>query len=573
MTAPNLGPGSLADYDDVANAVGIAATQSRTAQSWIDEQVGRVAGEVNGVVGWIVDGLETVIENIVDFMTTGETRNLQSAAAFIHDKISDFVFDVIENLRDLWLALTSNYSGDDEWLLNIQSWRDSLFGWVDDVAEFIQNLLDAILRGIRGIPVVGGTIADIIGGVGKVASTATEAQQVSSSAISVGQTTIMNIATNRPLWESPDPTADTSLNWGDTAVTTGAARSVQTTTSTIARITKIRCREDQVKNTISFCAFASSTPTLYVDLFKLDPDTGIWSLLFSSPNIGAQVGVTMQHITYEFSPTGLPVSSGDVYALQFRSSGATVTFLSKTLELAPIPGIIPGAIGGSRNPTSDPAPATISTGLMESYNDGNTLYAGLGSNFGQLAIPRSYYVSFDNYSWQNWVRNDVGGQLAIEDGYVVRTGTTDGHQAAVYGSQTLTDKQAVQFTVRESKVQPTLLYMSSGPTPGPANNVAFLGVTSTGIALGYGTTMQETIEPGSSDWRTGAGTYRSEYDPADNTFRAYKWDGDEFIEILSWVDSSNRILHGSGRRYAGAAIYRALFLPGSSFDNFVLEDW
>ncbi|WNY14830.1 minor tail protein [Gordonia phage MoontowerMania] len=573
MTAPNLTPASLADYDDVANAVGIAESQAKTAQSWIDEQVARVAGEVNGVVGWITDGLETVISSIVDFMTTGETRNLQSAAAFIHDKISDFVFDVIENLQDLWKALTSTYEGDDEWLLNIQAWRDSLFGWIDDVADFIQNLLDAILRGIRGIPVVGGTIADIIGGVGTVATTATEAQAVSASAISVGQTTIMNIVSSRPLWESPDPTADTSLNWGDTAVSTGSARSVQTTTSTIARITKIRCREDQVKNTVSFCAFATSTPTLYVDLFRLDKDTGIWHLVFSSPNIGAQVPVTMQHITYEFSPTGLPVSAGDVYAIQFRSSGATVTFLAKTLELAPIPGIIPGAIGGSRNPTSDPAPATISTAVMESYNDGNTLYAGLGSNFGQLAIPRSYYVSFDNYSWQNWVRNDVGGQLAIEDGYVVRTGTADGHQAAIYGSQTLTDKMAVQFTVRESKSQPTLMYVSSGPTPGPANNVAFMGITSVGVGLGWGTTMEQQINPGSGDWRVGAGTYRCEYDPADNTFRGYKWNGDEFLEIVAWTDSTNRILHGSGRRYGGAAIYRALFLPGSSFDNFVLEDW
>lgn len=572
MTSPNLTPGDLSNYDDVVNAVGIAASQNTTAQDWVDQQVGRVAGEVNGVVEWITDGLSEVISNIVDFMTTGETRNLQSAAAFIHDKISDFVFDVIENLRDLWLALTSNYTGDDEWLLNIQAWRDSLFGWVDDVAAFIQNLLDAILRGIRGIPVVGGTIADIIGGVGKVATTATEAQAVSSSAISVGQTTIMNIVSNRPLWEAPDPTADTSLSWGDMSVPTGASRSTQTSTSTIARITKIRCREDQIKNTVSFCAFASSTPTLFVDLYKLDRDTGIWSLLYSSPNIGAQVPVTMQHITYEFSTEGLAVSSGDVFAVQFRSSG-TVTYLSKTLELAPIPGIIPGAIGGSRNPTSDPAPGTIASGLMESYNDGNTLYAGLGSNFGQLAIPRSYYVSFDNYSWQNWVRNNVGGQLEIVDGYVQRTGTADGHQAGVYGSQTLTDKQAVQITVRESRVQPTLMYLSSGPTPGPANNVAFCGITSVGIGLGWGTTMEQEINPGNNDWRTGAGTYRCEYNPADNTFRAYKWDGSEFIEILSWQDSANRILHGSGRRHGGVAIYRALFLPGSPFDNFVLEDW
>lgn len=189
MTSPNLNLGSLDDFDTVANAVGIAASQGNSAQDWINQQVDRVTGEVTGIVGWIADGLQHVVGEIIAFATSGDVANLQAAAAYIESKISGFVFEVIEVVKDIFAALTNTYTGDDPTLLSIQAWRNSLFGWVDDVAQFIQNLLDAILRGIRGIPVVGGTIADIIAGVGTVKTEAASAFVTAStaqSAISTG---------------------------------------------------------------------------------------------------------------------------------------------------------------------------------------------------------------------------------------------------------------------------------------------------------------------------------------------------------------------------------------------------
>ena len=78
------------------------------------------------------------------------------------DDLHEWAQNVIAGFGDLLAALQGKYTGTDSFLLQIQKWAGGLFAWVQDVADFVQNLLDAILRGIRGIPVVGGAIADVI---------------------------------------------------------------------------------------------------------------------------------------------------------------------------------------------------------------------------------------------------------------------------------------------------------------------------------------------------------------------------------------------------------------------------
>lgn len=55
-------------------------------------------------------------------------------------------------------------------------------GAIDDVSGFLQDFVDAVLQAIRGIPVVGGTLADIIAEVGNLNSKAVTAQSTATSA-------------------------------------------------------------------------------------------------------------------------------------------------------------------------------------------------------------------------------------------------------------------------------------------------------------------------------------------------------------------------------------------------------
>ena len=106
------------------------------------------------------------------------------------DDLHEWAQNVIAGFGDLLAALQGKYTGTDSFLLQIQKWAGGLFAWVQDVADFVQSLLDAILRGIRGIPVVGGAIADVISdltGLKNQADTTTQAVNTGSNGQVVSQ--------------------------------------------------------------------------------------------------------------------------------------------------------------------------------------------------------------------------------------------------------------------------------------------------------------------------------------------------------------------------------------------------
>ncbi|AXH46615.1 minor tail protein [Gordonia phage BobBob] len=610
MTAPNLTPASLADYDDVANAVGIAESQAKTAQSWIDEQVARVAGEVNGVVGWITDGLETVISSIVDFMTTGETRNLQSAAAFIHDKISDFVFDVIENLQDLWKALTSTYEGDDEWLLNIQAWRDSLFGWIDDVADFIQNLLDAILRGIRGIPVVGGTIADIIGGVGTVA---TNAQDAVETAVSVGIQVnyvqqVIALQSGMGVHETgPDRTGTPSFNFGymnrptstishdlyfdndpstwgmqrtdvEGTITLSTNPSTISITASYAAWANVIFKSAAERKVLTWEAYKSGTVSSFnVDVYKLEAD-GSSTWVYSSPNLAGDVPVSlasigwMQHL---MDGASIIADVGDVYDVQFRMTGSGTVFVTglNFHKSTPLPGFRPYTIGSGRNPSSDPAPAVISTAARDAMYTGPAPFVSIGIDVGQVALPRSFFDDFNRSDLgPRWIRY---GDIGIKDGKVQYTGSAIANTTAamVYHQPLATDIVEAGFdaTIDEEDIG-VGVHCPSNLSNGVWITADVGGVRIQTGAYGSRTDRDTAPVPGSGHY-----TIRVIRDEGDTHFIYQGFFGDPNAEgavpVVTWADTGNTVPAGIGRRWVGKLARRnGLIYPSGRGDNWAAAD-
>lgn len=118
----------------------------------------------------ILDGIEDVIAAITGVLH-GD-----------FDDLHEWAQNVIDGFGNLLDALQGNYTGTDAFLLQIQTWAGDLFAWVQDVADFVQSLLDAILRGIRGIPVVGGAIADVISDLTGLNSKASNALATANTA-------------------------------------------------------------------------------------------------------------------------------------------------------------------------------------------------------------------------------------------------------------------------------------------------------------------------------------------------------------------------------------------------------
>ena len=457
-------------------------------------------------------------------------------------------------------------------------------GSFDTVEELVQDLIPAIrkkifrdlLGAIGGVPIIGDAVEAALGGwLKQTNTTAVFASNTAVGARTVAVQTVFNLTTRRPFWQGLDPTAESAYSYEGLAVSTGGTPSTQTLTNTIARISKILVGQDQIRNTISFGAYKTGTPQLYIDLMRWDPEANAWQKKYSSPDLGPLVSGSLNRITVEFSDDGYPMVAGEKYALQWRQSGSgQITLASKTFPVMPAPGFSPGAIGGARNPTTDPAPASISFALMESYNDGNTPWFEIGSDVGQLEQDRYYPVNFDNRSWQNWVRNSINdNQLNVTtDGQVEFTGTTNGIQAATYGSPTRTSKTRVTLDLLESAFW--FSYLSVGRDNTTALNDPYLAIHRSRIQLGLGGTVLDDLSLSASDWRTGAGSYRLSIEPVGPTTAnifGEKWDGAAW-QIITGAGGVTMPLDAA-HRFGGIAIGRSNFLNGSRVDNFILEDW
>ncbi|QCW22210.1 minor tail protein [Gordonia phage ThankyouJordi] len=454
----------------------------------------------------------------------------------------------------------------------------------DTIEEIQDNLVPALIRLplrvvvqlIGGIPIIGDGVEDAFAKYLKTTNTtAVFASNTAVGARTVAVQTVFNLTTRRPFWQGLDPTAESSYSYEGLAVRTGEALSTQTLTNTIARISKILVGQDQIRNTLSFGASKTGTPNLYIDLMRWDPEANAWQKIYSSPDLGAMVSGSLNRITVEFSDDGYPMVAGEKYALQWRQAGSgQITLASKTFPVMPAPGFSPGAIGGSRNPTTDPAPASISFATMESYNDGNTPWFEIGSDVGQIEQNRYYPVNFDNRSWQNWVRNAVNSnQLNVNtDGQVEFTGNNDGIQAGTYGSPTRTSKTRVTLDLLESAFW--FAYLSAGRDNTTALNGPYLAIHRSRLQLGIGNTELDNMNLSASDWRTGAGSYRLSIEPVSSTAAnvfGEKWDGAAWQTIIGAAAVTMPL--DAAHRFGGIAIGRAQFLNGSRVDNFILEDW
>lgn len=120
MTSPNLGPESLDDFTNAANAMGLAALQHMNAQDIIQSQIDGVSSKLGGIAEWILDGISTVISDIQAYVTTGDVANLEAAAEYVQSKLLGFAGEFLDMLTGLLEALLGTYAGDDAVLQQIK---------------------------------------------------------------------------------------------------------------------------------------------------------------------------------------------------------------------------------------------------------------------------------------------------------------------------------------------------------------------------------------------------------------------------------------------------------------------
>ncbi|AKJ72375.1 minor tail protein [Gordonia phage GTE8] len=556
-----------AGVDSIRLQVEVGATVTAGSVWWDDMRISKYGSLPQRFIGGLVDALGDLGEGIV--AVVGQIGDF-------FDRITGRVGATIGDIQEWISQLGTILSGGTVGAGLLPTLSNGLRFAVNGVQSFIQNVIDTILSALRKVPVIGGLIGDVHEEVGQLGDTAQKGLSIAQDGRTLAQSTVYNIATSRPLWSGLDPTAEVSFPWNELFYNTGGAISTQTITPTVARIVKVRCQVDQIMNTVAFLASKSGTSqTVFMNIYRYNPDTAIWNRVYAtSASFAALIGASLNRVTLKFSNDGFPVSAQELYAFEFWCVGGNITFAAKTAPVAPIPGVVPGAIGGSRNPTSANM-NQITSAEMEAMNDGNTIYLEFGSDLGQLELPRHFFINFDNFSWQNWVRNTVGesGQLQIVNGRVQYGGNDDGLQTAVFGSQTLTDEMAIIGRIDEDPK--TLAYSilgicSDNTTANKNAQTVLMRIYRGSVAIMTGTTVRN-----SADGTFVAGDYRLRAEIVTGGFRRFvaeRWNGQDWSFIVDWVDSGSVAGSGPGRRYGVIAIHHAFFNAGAAIDNVQILD-
>lgn len=330
------------------------------------------------------------------------------------------------------------------------------------------------------------------------------------------------------------------------------------------------------RKVLTWFAYKSGTvSTFNLDVYKLEQD-GSSTLIYSSPNLAGDVPVTlasigwMQHL---MSGASIVADYGDVYDVQFRMTGSGTVHIGglNFSNPTPLPGFRPYAIGSARNPSTTPAPATISTTTRDSMYVGPAPFVSIGIDVGQTQIPRFFFDDFNRSSFgPRWI---TYGTIGIVDNKVRHTGGifSNSTAAAMYHQPLATDIAEVGVDVDLDNLEAGAgMCCSSGLGAG-----VWLAVENDGVWIqtgAYGSRTNRTATIAAP----GAGRYtlrciRSE-DDTHYVFQAYFGDPNATDPILTWPDTGNIIAHGVGRRWVGVMARRVDIAPSSRLDNFTAAD-
>ncbi|MDF3280931.1 hypothetical protein [Gordonia sp. N1V] len=403
-------------------------------------------------------------------------------------------------------------------------------------------------------------------------ASATNANGVASNAQTVSNNTTYNVSSNRPMWWAIDPTADVSFSWEKLAVAIGGTTPSTTITSTLARIAGVRFMMDGARSTIQFLAnYSGTVSTFCVDLYKMDPSTYAWNLIYSSADIHSTLTGTLAMVEVTLG-SSVPISAGDVCAVQFRMTGSGSVGLGAVQfpGASSLPGFEPLQIGAFRNPTDSygAAPSSMPKAYMDTLYTAITVWVGIGVDLGQAGEPRTWYTHFASLTWDNWsLSSTSSNNLTISQtssgGTVNYGSSTDGWEYALFDYQVATDQWRVQADIGSPTIVQTGI--CGGMDNTGSGGMMFL------VGAGYNqiVTQSGTVKASSST-NYGAGTYALECTVSGGIYTyTARFNG---TAILTWTDSSAIITHGPGHRFAQIRMNHGFFTAGASLTNFYWMD-
>ncbi|GAA3963170.1 hypothetical protein [Gordonia caeni] len=180
-------------WDDAA----ILAAQTSLPQAVIaglTDALAQLGADVQAALAWIKDLIEkltgqaraSLAEAIADALAFGNQLKTILSGGTVSTPLPNLAGAVVGTVQTMVAQIAAIASGDAVTPINsvVQSFKD---GWAglsaltSGVEAWIQDLIDAILRAIRKVPVVGGSLADIIAEVGGLDTRTTQAKDTADA--------------------------------------------------------------------------------------------------------------------------------------------------------------------------------------------------------------------------------------------------------------------------------------------------------------------------------------------------------------------------------------------------------
>lgn len=271
-----------------------------------------------------------------------------------------------------------------------QNWINGLLDNLGGLGDFIQNVVDAILTGIRGFPIFGAGLADLIEHVlgWHHTTLAAEASTVSATVLQ-SQRTIA-----KPQYLGGDASADMVI---PLATISGPTQMLISITAAGSMLGFITAQDNGKKQSIFWLGQDTASITgFYVNLYEMDVATGELSLIEASANIISSVSNTLDW-NYHNLTTPIDTLLGHVYAVELVIVGAG-TYKMAGIDNNWIPGNTishPENLGGHRNTGLPTAPSTFTPSYFDTvpaFGLGGFLFAGPTSIGYTVAASNTYTV-------------------------------------------------------------------------------------------------------------------------------------------------------------------------------------
>ncbi|WP_396909520.1 hypothetical protein [Mycolicibacterium sp.] len=544
---------------------------------------GLLAGGLPAALTSLWDGIENLVDQLLNALGITGVGSLLDKILDLADEFGDWLLDtqgvaanlddllgnllsdpasvlgtlpqsLISGLLDKLQFITSGGLFDAGKITNVtgtiaQSLVTGLTSSLNALNTFIQNVVDAIISAIRGIPFVGGAIADLVEDVTGLKETADNALSDAATAQSSATTAQQSTDTLSGYFNTPRLIPPWMGSQADD-VAFDLDKIDGTATPSLGQILLIpvKVTQDRVYDAIKFGIGATTMTKCYVGLYAADLATGNLTKVIDLGDCKSQLDTAYNQQTIDI-PDPVGVQRGELYyigVLQVGGSAAAMHRSSTTQTFTT--GVFPRyrgnihATGGQTSLPSSIAVADVSSGVR---------YWGALGTATTPVTPGAVYLS-DSFNRAN---GSLGASWAVRQGSVsISSNKAEGD---LFNSGTAT--HVSRLSSQSQKVGLTGAYANaiilrgngSGPhvrgyvartVTDPGQVVRYFGRIETRTAYSGGTTTTRA-----SSEIVGGGSAQMEMTAVGNVYTLYR----AGVQVAQWTDSGNVFSVGANNTEVG----------------------